>query len=238
MKVLVLGDGKLGTELVKQTGWDYISRKKNRFNIHDLDHYNFYIIGNFDGLIYWKEYDVVVNCIANTNTYGGTKDDMYRTNFLYPKILSDFCKDNTIKLIHISTDYVYSNSEPFATENSMPIPLPTWYGYYKLLADEYISSTNPNHLICRCSFKSNPFEFDKAWINQIGNFDYVDVISELIINLIEKNATGIFNVGTELKTMYDLAKRTNPNVIPILKPKYVPMDITINTDKLKNFLNK
>lgn len=28
IKPLVLGDGLLGTELVKQTGWDYISRKK------------------------------------------------------------------------------------------------------------------------------------------------------------------------------------------------------------------
>ena len=27
-KILVLGDGLLGSELVKQTGWDYVSRKK------------------------------------------------------------------------------------------------------------------------------------------------------------------------------------------------------------------
>ena len=27
-KVLVLGDGLLGSELVKQTGWEYVSRKK------------------------------------------------------------------------------------------------------------------------------------------------------------------------------------------------------------------
>jgi hypothetical protein len=27
-KVLVLGDGLLGSEVVKQTGWDYVSRKR------------------------------------------------------------------------------------------------------------------------------------------------------------------------------------------------------------------
>ena len=29
MNVLVLGDGILGSEFVKQTGWDYLSRKKD-----------------------------------------------------------------------------------------------------------------------------------------------------------------------------------------------------------------
>lgn len=238
MKVLVLGDGKLGSEIVNQTGWNYISRKKNKFDINNTDQFDFYFIGNFDGVIYWKEYDVIVNCIADTNTYGGDKKTIRNTNYIFPKNLSDYCERNKIKLVHISTDYVYANSESFATEESLPIPLPSWYTYYKLLADEYISSTNTNHLICRCSFKSNPFEFDMAWVDQIGNFDYVDVITNLIIQLINKDANGIVNVGTELKTMYDLAKRTKPNVEAVLRPKHVPSDISINIDKLNNFLNK
>jgi hypothetical protein len=32
MNILILGDGLLGSELIKQTGWDYISRKKNGFD--------------------------------------------------------------------------------------------------------------------------------------------------------------------------------------------------------------
>jgi hypothetical protein len=31
MKVLILGDGLLGKELVKQTGWPFVSRKKDQF---------------------------------------------------------------------------------------------------------------------------------------------------------------------------------------------------------------
>ena len=30
MDKLILGDGLLGSELVKQTNWDYISRKKDK----------------------------------------------------------------------------------------------------------------------------------------------------------------------------------------------------------------
>ena len=32
MRVVVLGDGLLGSEIIKQTGWDIISRKKNGFD--------------------------------------------------------------------------------------------------------------------------------------------------------------------------------------------------------------
>ena len=36
MKVLVLGDGLLGSEIVRQTNWDCISRKKDGFDINDI----------------------------------------------------------------------------------------------------------------------------------------------------------------------------------------------------------
>ena len=237
MKVLVLGDGKLASEIVKQTGWDFISRKKDGIDINTDFFFYTKILGNFDGLIYWKEYDVVVNCIANTDTYSDDRNSMRDVNFLFPKRLSDFCNENKIKLVHISTDYVYTNSEPFADENTLPLPLPTWYTYYKLLADEYISNTNTNSLICRCSFKSTPFEFKSAWIDLIGNFDYIDTIASLILSLINKNANGIYNVGTELKSVYDLAIKTNPNVLPTYKPNNAPTDISMNVDKLNNLLN-
>jgi hypothetical protein len=52
MKVLVLGDGLLGSEIVKQTGWDCVSRKKTNFNVDDLE----------SSII--SGYNVILNCIA------------------------------------------------------------------------------------------------------------------------------------------------------------------------------
>ena len=39
--VLVLGDGLLGRELVKQTNWDYVSRGKDGFDIDNIDEFIF-----------------------------------------------------------------------------------------------------------------------------------------------------------------------------------------------------
>ena len=34
-------------------------------------------------------------------------------------------------------------------------------------------------------------------VDQMGNFDYVDVIAKLMIKLIEKNEVGVFNIAGE-----------------------------------------
>lgn len=235
MKVLVLGDGLLGSELTKQTGWEYLSRKKDNFDINKANEYFLFFIESIDQAVFYKKYDTIINCIANTDTYSTDREEMYNTNYKAVTLLSDFCKKYQIKLVHISTDYVYAGSVTNATEEDLPIPESNWYSYYKLLADEYIDLTNANHLICRCSFKEKPFRFEYAWTDQIGNFDYVDVIADLIIKLVNAKAVGIFNVGTELKTIYELAEQTK-GVQKSLRPDWVPSDISTNTSKLYNLL--
>lgn len=220
MKTLVLGDGLLGSEIIKQTGWDFISRKKDGFDIVSSEF-------NFTG------YDVVINCIANTNTYSVDRDSNWNTNYKAVAKLVDYCNIHNIKLVHISTDYVYTNSVPNASEKDIPIHSNNWYSYTKLLADAYIELKSLNYLICKGTHKPTPFPYEKAWVDQIGNFDYVDVIASLIIDLVLSNKFGIFNVGTELKSMYELASRTNTKVIPELKPEQVPTNVTMNISKLK-----
>ena len=225
MKVLVLGDGLLGSEIIKQTNWDYISRKKDGFDI-TKDEFNFY------------GYDVIVNCIAFTNTYSNDKESNWNINYKAVADLVGYCNNYNIKLVHISTDYVYTNSVSNASEEDIPIHGNNWYSYTKLLADAFIELKSHDYLILRESHKPNPFPYDHAWINLIGNFDYVNKIADIIINLIKLEQNGIINVGTDLKTIYDLALETNKNVKPTLKPKQAPEDVSLNLTKLKNILNE
>jgi len=44
MRVVVLGDGLLGSEIVKQTGWDCLSRKKDKFDITHSENFNDYLL--------------------------------------------------------------------------------------------------------------------------------------------------------------------------------------------------
>jgi dTDP-4-dehydrorhamnose reductase len=133
---VVLGDGLLGSEVVKQTGWDYVSRKGwIRHKRYRSFHYLF------------RGYDVILNAIANTDTYS-KRDLHWDINYKFVHELILFCNKNDIKLVHISTDYLYSGSVSNASESDVPVHCNNWYGYTKLLADGLVQLES-NYLICR-----------------------------------------------------------------------------------------
>ena len=226
MNVLVLGDGLLGNEIVKQTGWNYISRKKDNIDISLTDWFS-----------KLNTYDVIINCIAHTKTYDSDKSNNWNTNVLFVDKLIDYCNLTSKKSIHISTDYIYSNSPHLASEEDVPSHLNTWYGYTKLIGDGMVQARSKNYLICRLSHKPYPFPYKNAWNDQLTNGDYVDVIANLLVQLIKSNQSGVFNVGTELKTWYSLTEKEF-NTTPVLSPTEAPSDISMNINKLKNALKK
>ena len=224
MKILILGDGVLGKELKKQTGWDSVSRSTHQIDFNDVTSCYQYL----------KEYDVIVNCIAHTDTYDKNKETHWAVNYKAVSRLTDWCSENNKKFVHISTDYVYANSTSTPSEEDVPVHAENWYSYTKLLADGYIELKGNDYLIIRCGHKIRPFPFDTAYTDIEGNFDYVNVIAEGIINLINNNAIGLYNVGTEDKTMYELAKKTRSSVKPGPKQFYMPKDVRMNCNKFKD----
>lgn len=228
MKYLVLGNGILGNYLSTKNGWDNINRRDHGIDLTDPDSYSEYL----------DNYDVIINCIANTNTYSNDKESHWNVNYRGVSDIVDLCNSKNKKLVHISTDHVYSNSNERASEDDVPVHCKNWYGYTKLLGEGYVILKCKSHLIIRCTHKKYPFTYEKAYTNQIGNFDYVDKIGDIISDLIIKNAEGIFNVGTSEKTMYDLAIKSKPDVIGTedLHHETTPKNVTMKLEKLKKFL--
>lgn len=221
-KIVIIGDGQLGSMIRTINGWDYISRKKDGFDARNP---------NFSHL---NVYDTIVNCIGFTDTYSHLREPNWNINYRFVSELTDYCNEQEKKLVHISTDYVYSNSKSNASEEDVPVHCANWYGYTKLLGEGYIQLRSQEYLIIRCSFKPNPFPYSKALVCQVGNFDWTYVIAKLICNLVEKKAVGIYNVGTEPKTIYELAKYSR-EVEPMFEKIHetMPTDITMNCSKMK-----
>ena len=132
---------------------------------------------------------------------------------------------------------MYSNSIPQASESDVPVHLNSWYGYTKLLGDGLVQLRCNQYLICRLSYKPYPFPYSEAWVDLITNTDYLPIIVKKVKHLIEGGAIGIFNIGTKLKNIYELAKQSNKDVRPIHKPKNVPNDVSMNLEKMNNFLD-
>ncbi|MEK0376940.1 MAG: hypothetical protein QQN51_07495, partial [Nitrosopumilus sp.] len=117
-----------------------------------------------------------------------------------------------------------------------PVHLNTWYAYTKLLGDGYVQAKSKNYLLIRTHFRPRPFPWKKAWLDLLNNADYIDVIVDLIVKLINKNEYGVYNVGTEIKTLHELAKQTVSDCVPVMdNHKFIrPLDVTMNINKLKN----
>ena len=176
MNKLIIGDGLLGSELKKQSGWDYISRKKDDIDFADINSYKDYLVG----------YDEIINCVVFSDTYSENKELHWNINYKGVVELVDYLFDKNIKLIHVSTDYLYSNSKSNVSEDDVPVHCATWYGYTKLLSDAYVQLKLDNYLIFRGTHKKRPFIYDEGLVNQIGNFEYVDEIEQQYKNQLVK----------------------------------------------------
>jgi len=226
MKALILGNGTLGEELKKITGWDCLNRDEfKQFDFNDLESYKSAL----------KGYDTIVNCVADTKVYLGDKDVMFKTNFRSVAELARYCSVTGKKLVHFSSDYVYGFSSKPAKETDVPVHAKNWYSLSKLCADEYIEAfCDPDkYLIIRTSFKKNPYPRDGASACQVVNADYVNVLAPKFKKLIELGVSGVINVGTRAKTEYELARQTKDYVMALslhsmnaTKPVNVEMDLS------------
>lgn len=86
---------------------------------------------------------VVINCAAVTDTTkiecdDATRDRSYAVNALGPKNLAEACVHYGMKLVHISTDYVFSEkSQQVVSEDLQEFPVNT-YGLHKLLGEKMV----------------------------------------------------------------------------------------------------
>ena len=168
--------------------------------------------------------------IVNTYAYAdvdGCESDVnlaYRLNSLVPAVIEaalEMCQQN-IQIIHISTDQVYSGSNWYH-ENSDPNPLNS-YGKTKLLGERYLDTNKST--ILRTNFfgksKSSKKLSYTDWIyeriksgketyihqNVYFNPIHMDELVNIIKVVMEKQLTGIFNVGATTKlSKFDFAVR-------------------------------
>jgi len=100
-----------------------------------------------DDLISTEKFDIVVNCIGIVNKNIKNPVQTIYCNSLFPHILAGICSKNNVKLIHISTDCVFSGEKGAYTINDEPDALDL-YGKSKELGEiDY-----GEHLTIRTSF--------------------------------------------------------------------------------------
>jgi len=91
------------------------------------------------------------------------------------------------------------------------------YAITKYLGEEVVRQFCPHYLVLRTLFKPTPWPFPFAYEDQYTQGDYVDVIAKLLAEKVknwDRKTSETCLLGTGRKTIFELARRTRPDVKP------------------------
>jgi len=181
------------------------------------------------GLAMPSKPDIIVHAAAYTDVSKAEKErhECQYVNIEGTQRVSKLAYDLKAKLVYISSDYV--TVEPMG-----------FYAFTKKAGEAFVSKRTG--LILRTSFKPRGMWGEEALKGVFHpvytNCDWIDVIAGKIVDAICDDKRGIVNIGTERKTLRDLALQEYPGVktIPVeeadqklgyIYPRDTCADITI-----------
>ena len=230
MKILIIGrNGQLGRSIkkivsLKNTKDEYTFVGRNEIDLSDLESVTTYFNKN--------KFDIIVNCAAYTavDKAESEPDLANQINHLSVKQIAKVSKQQSAKLIHISTDYVFDgkNYQPY-TEGDSTIPQNV-YGSTKLAGERAIQEVmTTDATILRTSWLYSEFSnnFVKTMLklcsdnkeikvisDQIGTPTYASDLAKAVIEIIDSSylkakeqKTQIFHYSNEgVCSWYDFAE--------------------------------
>lgn len=143
--------------------------------------------------------------------YLGEKSDAWQINVQGTQNIVDACIQNNVKMVFVSTDFVFSGDTPHG-ESDIPNPL-NFYGKTKLEAERYVQTLGNNGLIIRISFPFRAYfnkredivrmfisslrqgKTVKAVKDQIITPTFIDDIATAIPTIIERQVDGILHLS-------------------------------------------
>lgn len=199
-RIIVLGRGFLGQAFERE---GFRVWRKDRFYLHPNNNHR-------EKLNVLNNYDIIINCLGKSNTRWCEKQENWREVFFsngeIPKILSDYCRRQNKKLVHISTGCLYDDSngkEPWTEEDSI-VPHCD-YTVSKRVGEKNCNPEkdlilrprlyfgdfeNRNNLLCKLP------KFSK-YLTELNSYTSVHTIVEATTALLEANQAGVFNVAND-----------------------------------------
>lgn len=262
MKILVTGsNGQLGNEM-RVLAQSYPNHTYFFTDVEDLDITNRAAVADF---ITANAIDLIVNCAAYTNVDKAEEDEAtaMRINAEALSVLGS----QGIRVIHISTDYVFSGEEHKPCRESDHTAPRTIYGHTKYEGEKRLLAVCPEAVILRTAWLYSSFgnNFVKTMIHlgkerkelgvvfdQIGTPTYAADLAQAIFTVIQTPVwrPGVYHFTNEgvcswydfTKTIHHLYGDINCKVTPILSEEYAyktprPFYSVLDKTKFKKTFN-
>lgn len=207
MRILLTGgSGLLGTELLKQ-GVDLLAPSRAELDVTDPD--------SIAACLADSNPDIIIHAAAATNNRDIEADPSMalEVNMLGTSYLALACLGTRIRLVYLSTDYVYKGDRGSYAETAEVLPA-NLYAWTKLAGEAAVRAV-PNHLIIRTSFGRSRFDYPAAFTDKKSSKEYVDLVAPEILQAACSPLTGVINIGGPTRTLYEYARVRNPDVAAI-----------------------
>ena len=140
-------------------------------------------INEVESFVEAEKIDVIINCAAFTNVNAAESawDAAYKVNAIGPRNLAIASTKYDVKLIHVSTDYVFdgTSDKPY-TEFDAPAPLGA-YGKTKYEGEQFVKQFSKRFMIIRTAWLyGDGKNFVKTMINAASDRDEVTVVGDQI----------------------------------------------------------
>ena len=211
-----------------------------------------YCLDKIENLIITLKPDILINCIGIIKQLPSAKDPIpsITINALFPHQLAQLCQKDQTKLIHISTDCVFSGLKGNYTEQDNPDPVDL-YGRTKLLGEV----TYNNCLTLRTSIIGRELNSQNSllewFLSQQGKtvkgYDraiYTGLTTPVLAQIIEKiilehpTLTGLWHVSSNPITKYQLLNIINQTFnlgITIEKDETFICDRSLNSELFRHY---
>ena len=240
MNILVTGsNGQLGNEMRVLSA----QHPKHRYFFTDIAELDICDKAAVASFVAANSIDLIVNCAAYTNVDKAEEDEVtaMKINAEAVGILGN----QGVKVIHVSTDYVFSGDEHVPCKESDPVAPRTAYGRTKYAGEKNLLAVCPEAVILRTAWLYSEYgnNFVKTMIklgrekeslgvvfDQIGTPTYAADLAQAIFTVIETPCwhPGIYHFTNEgvcswfdfTVAIHELAGIKNCHVSPILSEEY------------------
>ena len=227
-RLLVVGSGLLGNNLAKiaiKEFTEFTTYNEHPLDIEGCKSYYLNIANGMDvaTLIQKLNPDYIIHTAALTNVDHCERDKRlaWNINVEGTKHIAEVSRKINAKLIYVSTDYVFDGNKGMYKEDAPTNPI-DYYGETKLEGEKVVKGLR-DYIIVRPSvlYGWNPIKLNfVTWVmqglekgkgisivkDQLNTPTLADNLAELILELIERDETGIFHIsGSERINRYDFA---------------------------------
>lgn len=177
----------------------------------DIEDFDVTNISQMEDFLSSRKIDTIVHCAAYTFVPRAEQnpEKLIDINIVGTANIVKLCLKHGLKLVYISTDYVFDGKKGMYKEDDPVFPV-NKYAWSKL-GGECAARLYENSLIIRTTFGPDVFPYEAAFTDQWTSREGVTVMAKKIADLIKKDVKGAFHVGGKRKTVYEYAKALDPS---------------------------